>query len=369
MGFKFLELFLRRTFDSYGHWVGRRPAPFLVVPLLVNACLAVGLTYFNMDSDVGRLFTPHNSGSLRELQMLRQFSRTDGGGAATVKNNVGRRNEIKTQNLTAVVTKDDDNATAAAVAVSSLFEKTKSLQYLWYDVQLMHWEEKDILKHRPWNDIVELVRMIYENYTCTIRDQKSKENRQYIFIPDFCRPDVGCSRADENLIKIGKLLDLSRQNPNDANVRLTYPVMQIYGTSVNWGEFLQGVTVDSTTNKVTEAKLLIVPLQFQFDAGRQTLATVHECMRQLSAFYSNLGTYDKTINVYTAYEQMFIDEVIRTQEYILPYVCVTVVLVAIFCVLTTIEKDGSCKLVGSIFGLVTIGLALCSGFGLMFYLG
>ena len=77
MGFKCLERLIRRMFSTYGQRVGKRPKPFLITPLIVTVILGFGLIMFQMDTDIGKLFTPHNAGSMRELKVLKQFSRIE----------------------------------------------------------------------------------------------------------------------------------------------------------------------------------------------------------------------------------------------------------------------------------------------------
>jgi len=65
--------------------------------------------------------------------------------------------------------------------------------------------------------------------------------------------------------------------------------MKIYTKSVNWGEFLYGVSLDPVTSTVTEAKLMCIPFQFQYNPFEQDLELVFECMHQMWEYFDSLG--------------------------------------------------------------------------------
>uniref|UniRef100_A0A915IJM8 Uncharacterized protein n=1 Tax=Romanomermis culicivorax TaxID=13658 RepID=A0A915IJM8_ROMCU len=176
MGFKVIEDFLRRAFNGYGLLVGKHPLPFLVTPLVLNAILTVGLVvFFNMDVDCVRLFTPRHSPSLREVRMLQQFSRQ-----GDSSSNAGDRKEL------AIAGANNESS-------MSMFEKAKQVKYFWYDIHMTTYDESNILDEDVWREMVELIREIYDNFTCTIREP-DRGRRRFGFIPDFCRPEVGCGR-------------------------------------------------------------------------------------------------------------------------------------------------------------------------------
>uniref|UniRef100_A0A915IJG1 SSD domain-containing protein n=1 Tax=Romanomermis culicivorax TaxID=13658 RepID=A0A915IJG1_ROMCU len=145
--------------------------------------------------------------------------------------------------------------------------------------------------------------------------------------------------------------------------------MQVFGVSVNWGLFIQGVQMNSTTGEILEAHMLTIPLQFEYEPSSQKMSTVYSCMDQLSQFFLDKGQANGLVKVYTASEKFFTDEVAKTQDRVMPYIAINIGLITVFCILTTVESDGSLKLIGGTFGLMTIGMSLLSGFGLMLYAG
>ncbi|PAV87761.1 hypothetical protein WR25_03793 [Diploscapter pachys] len=64
---------LERFFYSYGQWVGSRPWPFTVLPLLLTIISGYGFLYFRSDDDIWDLYAPSNGISRVEENALRPF--------------------------------------------------------------------------------------------------------------------------------------------------------------------------------------------------------------------------------------------------------------------------------------------------------
>jgi len=117
--------------------------------------------FFRVDNDVATLFTPRKAGSLHELQALKQFSRVDAPPTlATSSDN----QDLKSSS---------ENNTSNTPDV---FDRLKRTQYFWFDLQLTHREERNLLEPKTWKSVVQATRMIYENFTCSRKVGTVKNN-------------------------------------------------------------------------------------------------------------------------------------------------------------------------------------------------
>jgi len=68
-----VEKFFGDIFAWYGRRVGRRPLPFVIVPVLTCCLLGLGLFNIRYESDLESLYTPVNSPAIRDRQTLRRL--------------------------------------------------------------------------------------------------------------------------------------------------------------------------------------------------------------------------------------------------------------------------------------------------------
>jgi len=93
-------------------------------------------------------------------------------------------------------------------------------------------------------------------------------------------------------------------------------------------------------------------------------------MYQLAEYFWLLPFHDG-VSFHASYEQLFVDEVRKTQHYVLPYLALSVFLVTSFCMLSMLEghQDGFSHALESGLGMITIGMSILSSLGLLFFLG
>uniref|UniRef100_A0A915K1T2 SSD domain-containing protein n=1 Tax=Romanomermis culicivorax TaxID=13658 RepID=A0A915K1T2_ROMCU len=164
---------------------------------------------------------------------------------------------------------------------------------------------------------------------------------------------------------------LSPRYSSDSAISLTYPAMSVYGKSSVWAELLRGVTLGKN-NVVVEVRVFIAPLQFQYDRKRIGKQILDQCMLKMADYFWNSESRNN-LTFYASYEQLFIDELQKTQQYSLPWLSLSVFLVAAFCTLSTVEgcnfldKKGQHSQISEAgYGLLTIGMSLVAGFGFLF---
>lgn len=70
------------------------------------------------------------------------------------------------------------------------------------------------------------------------------------------------------------------------------------------------------------------------------------------------------------YEQLFYDDVSKTQKYALTWLPLSTFVLLLFCVISVLERgNGMAHSVESAFGMITIGLSLVSAMSLLFMCG
>ena len=68
---------LRKLFERHGKYVAKHPYPFLIIPLIVSACLSMGLKYFEIETDTEYLVTPKNGPAKLERKVVEQYFKLD----------------------------------------------------------------------------------------------------------------------------------------------------------------------------------------------------------------------------------------------------------------------------------------------------
>lgn len=299
------------------------------------------------EEDIILLFTPENSPCRREQETFRQFSRME---ASSISNH----NE-KSSNLARA--------------------PSKPKNFWWFTVCVVYKNETNIMTPEAWRNMLKVLKFVYHNFTCP--PLKKSPNKILKYYPDFCDPSKGgCTRMDNNFEKIVQFLpggDLS----NQTNIKLTYPMMDVFGTKINWAELVFAGIVDNQTGLLKEARAVLIYLEFQFEMNDTMNKIAVDCMTHLQEYFQslNLDTDNNKDDVggldfYPLHENMIKDELYKTKYYTLPFLAGTVGFVTAFAVLSSMDKGnvvyGS---MSALLGVWTIGLALMASFGFMFICG
>ena len=73
----FIDRPLRTLFSRLGKYIGRHPYPFLIIPLVISACLSLGLKYFEIETDTEYLVTPKNGPAKHERKIVDTYFSLD----------------------------------------------------------------------------------------------------------------------------------------------------------------------------------------------------------------------------------------------------------------------------------------------------
>ncbi|XP_072043168.1 patched domain-containing protein 3-like [Amphiura filiformis] len=315
MKFDCVEKHLRVLFSAHGKLVGKHPAPFIIIPLLLTVMLAAGMfTHFTKENDPEALYGPQGSESLRNRDVLEDMY------SDVVDENMLPRHQLRIgrSGWLIVTPKTDDN----------------------------------ILTIPNMKEVLRLHRRVM-NVTI-------QQDDAYYTFEDLCLKWNGECHENEILA----LLDYTGFLEN---VSLTYPfAMNSNGERFLTGGLLGGVTLQGK-NMIEKAEALLLAYPLRYDTNEEVengLKWERTFLYQMEHFIS-----DK-LNVYRFAIVSVTEDLGESTGVPLDLVVSGVFIVAAFCILSTTMLDWvRSKPLLAILGLFTAGLSLGSTFGLLAFIG
>ncbi|XP_072025135.1 patched domain-containing protein 3-like [Amphiura filiformis] len=315
MKFDCIEKYLRVLFLSHGKAVGKHPAPFFIVPLLLTVILAIGIfTAFTTVKDPEVLYGPEGSQSRRNRVILEDLY------SKVVDENMLPRHQLRIGRWVSLIVtpKTDDN-----ILTTPNMEEVSRLHTTVMNVTI----QLDGGYYR------------YED-VCLMWNGKCHEN-------DFV------NLFDTRIFE---------------NASLTYPLAtKSNGEIFLTGAFIGGVTLSNDTDVIEKAEALVLTYNLRSDTEEEEgigLKWEGEFLYQMKHFIS-----DK-LHVYRLASISFTEELDASSAITLDLVAIEGVIVFTFCVLSTAMLDWiRTKPILATLGLLTAGLALGSTLGLFAFIG
>ncbi|KAI6195873.1 Protein CBR-PTR-18 [Aphelenchoides besseyi] len=185
------------------------------------------------------------------------------------------------------------------------------------------------------------------------------EGRWYSY-SDFC--GAQCDTSDAVSIFLTMYRDV--QHRGKANVKLTYPSMDVYGHRVYLANNIFRVSLNNRSKVVESADLITI--NFHAIWGNDTIHTVMSKWEHAVLDYCLKTHKDPLIQLHTTSEGLMIR---RTGVKAVPLMFVTFIIVLSFTVITSLKRDPvRSKPWESFIGVMCPILSLCASFGLLFWL-
>ncbi|XP_072026560.1 patched domain-containing protein 3-like [Amphiura filiformis] len=316
MKFDCVEKPLRVLFLSHGKLVGKHPAPFIIIPILLTVILATGIfTFLTTEKDPEVLIAPEGSQSLRNRVILEEDLYSE-----VVDENMLPRHQLRIGRwvFLIVTPKTDDNI-----------------------LTIPNMEEVSRLHTTVMNVTIQLDDGYYRyEDLCLMWNGECHEN-------DFV------NLFDTRIFE---------------NASLTYPLaMKSNGEIFLTGAFIGGVTLSNDTDVIEKAEALVLTYNLRSDTEEEEgigLKWEGEFLYQMKHFIS-----DK-LNVYRLASISFTEELDASSAITLDLITIVGLIVVTFCVLSTAMLDWiRTKPILATLGLLTAGLALGSTLGLFAFIG
>ncbi|CAD5214727.1 unnamed protein product [Bursaphelenchus xylophilus] len=189
------------------------------------------------------------------------------------------------------------------------------------------------------------------------------EGRYYTY-SDFC--GAQCETSDAVSIFLNMYRDV--QHRGKANVKLTFPTMDVFGHRVYLANNIFKVQLNNRSHLIEGAGLITI--NFHAIWGNDTIHEVMSKWEHAVLDYCLKTHNDSLIQLHTTSEGLMSEEVRRTGIKALPLMSVTFFVILIFTVVTSLKRDPVRSKPWEAFaGVICPILSLCASFGLLFWLG
>ncbi|CAD5210926.1 unnamed protein product [Bursaphelenchus okinawaensis] len=189
------------------------------------------------------------------------------------------------------------------------------------------------------------------------------EDRYYTY-SDFC--GAQCETSDAVSIFLNMYRDV--QHRGKANVKLTFPTMDVFGHRVYLANNIFKVQLNNRSHLIEGAGLITI--NFHAIWGNDTIHEVMSKWEHAVLDYCLKTHNDSLIQLHTTSEGLMSEEVRRTGIKALPLMSVTFIVILAFTVLTSLKQDPVRSKPWEAFaGVICPILSLCASFGLLFWLG
>ena len=310
--FDCIEKPLSRLFNVYGRFIARHPVWFLIGPLLLTAALGSGFYFFKSEYDVENLFSPEGARSKDERSVMQALFNDSERSTDFSANRMTTLGEYGRMIVTA---KEADGN----VLTSDVLQEVEELDY------------------GIRNMIVEVSGKTY-NYT------------------ELCAGS--CENATNALLKLKGTLNF------DPSL-VTYPVHPLpSGERVFIGSTLGGVTTDGTNIKKAKAWSLFYYLR----SDNNYTDIVKKWQEQFLSTLAERSNSHINITRFTAHSLE--DELKRNSDAVFPLFSILFTVLITFSIVSCMSADWvrSKPWLGNL-GVLSAGLAVVSGFGLVLLIG
>lgn len=311
--------FVENQFDNYGQFLSKHPWPFIIAPVIVTLLLAFGTFRITINDDLRFLYTQPGSPSIFEYQVHQSF-----------------------QNLT-----------------------TDTVTYL--NIALVTSDRGNVLQQKYNETFVAINNFIMNNLTINV------DGRILNFGDHFCKHFSFCRYSNRPLSMFLDFYFNTKVRKN-TQIKLTYPVMNIFGTKVFLPGNLYGVTIgkDGTVSEVILVSMTYRYSKISFRKDTHDLngaaiqnAIETEVEQFLDTFLVNSGL------VHSVYSMNRLKhEIAKNTWNTLIYLPISIILLVVFTIATTCTTDAvTSKPIEGLFGVFTSLLAIISAGGLLFLFG
>uniref|UniRef100_A0A7E4VBG7 SSD domain-containing protein n=1 Tax=Panagrellus redivivus TaxID=6233 RepID=A0A7E4VBG7_PANRE len=182
---------------------------------------------------------------------------------------------------------------------------------------------------------------------------------------DFC--GAQCETSDAVNIFLTMFRDV--QYTKKANVKLTFPSMDVFGHHIYLANNIFQVSLNNRSKLIEEAKLIVI--NFHAIYSNKTMATVLNKWEHAILDYALETTAnDEYVNLFTTSEGLVSEEVRRTGVQALPLMSVTFLVIVVFTVATSLKRDPVLSKPWEAFwGVICPTLSLAASFGFLFWTG
>ncbi|KAH7723514.1 CBN-PTR-18 protein [Aphelenchoides avenae] len=189
------------------------------------------------------------------------------------------------------------------------------------------------------------------------------EGRSYAY-SDFC--GAQCETSDAVNIFLTMFRDV--QHRGRANIKLTFPTMDVFGHRVYLANNIFQVQLNNRSHLVEGANLITI--NFHAIYSNETMRIVMSKWEHALLDYAQSTTNDPLIRCFTTSEGLVSEEVRRTGVKAVPLMSVTFVVIMCFTVVTSIKRDPvRSKPWESLIGVLCPIISLFASFGTLFWLG
>uniref|UniRef100_A0A915A5H4 Secreted protein n=2 Tax=Parascaris univalens TaxID=6257 RepID=A0A915A5H4_PARUN len=303
-----VELKTQRAFYVTGLFIGRHPKFCLIFTSLLALTLSAGVLKFRELNDILEHFTPDNSPSRYEYAVTREFFRDYGSPFHVV-----------------VAMKAADGG---SLLRPEYLEKAIEIEnFLQYVLNVTH------------------------------------EGRTYAY-SDFCGSH--CETSDALSIFLSMYRDVKIRKK--ANVKLTYPTMDIFGHRIYLANNIFQVDVNNRSLLIEGCRL--VSINFHAIIANSSYEAIMKKWERKVFNYSESTKSDSLIRVFATSEGLVSEEVRRTGIEAMPLMSISFLVVLIFTVTTTLRSDPvTSKPWEAAMGVFCPILSLMASFGTLFWLG
>uniref|UniRef100_F1KSQ4 Patched domain-containing protein 3 n=1 Tax=Ascaris suum TaxID=6253 RepID=F1KSQ4_ASCSU len=303
-----VELKTQRAFYVTGLFIGRHPKFCLIFTSVLALALSAGVLKFRELNDILEHFTPDNSPSRYEYAVTREFFRDYGSPFHVV---------------VAMKAADGDS-----LLRPEYLEKAIEIEnFLQYRLNVTH------------------------------------EGRTYAY-SDFCGSH--CETSDALSIFLSMYRDVKIRKK--ANVKLTYPTMDVFGHRIYLANNIFQVDVNNRSRLIEGCRL--VSINFHAIIANSSYEAIMKKWEHKVFNYSESTKSDSLIRVFATSEGLVSEEVRRTGIEAMPLMSISFLVVLIFTVTTTLKSDPvTSKPWEAAVGVFCPILSLMASFGALFWLG
>ncbi|XP_022090440.1 patched domain-containing protein 3-like isoform X2 [Acanthaster planci] len=357
---------ISRQFYRYGRLIARRPAIFLIVPLIVAGCLSSGMIFLTIETDAAYLFTPDNSRARDELAEMaalfpvnyekflpnRVLTTQEFGGSVVITTRDGS-NILREEVMAEIIHLDNTLRSLEIQAPGS----NSSITYA------------DICCHFTHDQCLEDPVLKLLNYSSkSVTSMNLTYPFSYIDLIDLPVSSTDISFDFMEGLPFGSVDQLAFQQDGIPDLSFLIPTGP-QNISINIGASLGGVVLYENSDVIRSAKALNI-MYFLRSGTEEERILAEEWERAFLETFLTLFSGYLHIEVSVFASTTLSDELIAMATRVMPRFCITFSLLIGFAV-------GSCMMMDWVFskpwlgqfGVISAMLAIASSMGLLSFCG